>query len=152
MLIFQKTFRFLNVGISAIGEKLFVKKTAKEILFDGYSDPVLNAAEFIHKFNVPIPGIMDKFGFYYGRNGSDWWDGVFNMYTGASDLGRLGQIATWNYSSQLEYFKAPCGNVEGAGDFFNPYLGAKSAELFSNDLCRPIVLNYSKPVSLELSK
>ena len=33
-----------------------------------------------------IPGIMDKFGFYYGRNGSDWWDGVFNMFTGKSSL------------------------------------------------------------------
>ena len=59
---------------------------AGEILFDGYKDPILSAAEFIHNFNVPIPGIMDKFGFYYGRNGSDWWDGVFNMFTGKSSL------------------------------------------------------------------
>ena len=73
---------FLNVGINALKEKLFVTKTAAEILFDGYKDPILDAAEFIQKFNIPIPGIMDKFGFYYGRNGSDWWDGVFNMYTG----------------------------------------------------------------------
>jgi scavenger receptor class B protein 1 len=73
---------FLNAGLNVINEHLFVKKTAGEILFDGYKDPILDAAEFIHKFNIPIPGIMDRFGFYYGRNGSDWWDGVFNMYTG----------------------------------------------------------------------
>ncbi len=73
---------FLNAGLNVINEHLFVRKTAGEILFDGYKDPILDAAEFIHKFNIPIPGIMDRFGFYYGRNGSDWWDGVFNMYTG----------------------------------------------------------------------
>jgi hypothetical protein len=85
----------MNVGLKLIKEPLFVQKTAREILFDGYEDPLLNAAEFIHKFNVPIPGIMDKFGFYYGRNGSDWWDGVFNMFTGSNNLHRLGEIATW---------------------------------------------------------
>ncbi len=137
---------WLNLGINTIGEKLFVKKTAQEILFDGYKDPILSAGEIIHNFNVPIPGLMDKFGFYYGRNGSDWWDGIFNMYTGASDIEKLGQVATWNYSSHPEYFKAPCGNVEGAGDFFSPNLGQGFAELYSNDLCRPIVLNYTKPV------
>ena len=143
---------FLNVGLNTIGEKLFVKKTAGEILFDGYKDPVLNAAEFIHSFNVPIPGIMDKFGFYYGRNGSDWWDGVFNMYTGASDIELLGQVATWNYSSHPEYFAAPCGNVEGAGDFFKPNLGESFAELYSNDLCRPIILNFTNPVRIKIWK
>ena len=61
----------------------------------------MSAAEFIHKFNIPIPGIMDKFGFYYGRNGSDWWDGVFNMYTGESSYFISGWISLNGFKSLL---------------------------------------------------
>jgi scavenger receptor class B, member 1 len=133
----------MNLGLKAIGENLFVEKTAGEILFDGYDDPVLKAAEFIHKFNVPIPGIMDKFGFYYGRNGSDWWDGVFNMFTGTNNLHRLGEIASWNFSANTGFFPRPCGDVRGVGDFFPPYMPDTTVELFSNDLCRPIELSFN---------
>jgi len=133
----------MNVGLKAIGEKLFVEKTARQILFDGYEDPLLDAAEFIHKFNVPIPGIMDKFGFYYGRNGSDWWDGVFNMFTGSNNLHRLGEIAAWNYTGHTSYFPGVCGDVKGVADFFPPYMPDSRVDLFSNDLCRPIELSFN---------
>ena len=74
---------------------------------------------------------------------------MFSMFAGASDVNILGQVSTWNYSDHLAAFPGSCGKVEGVGDFFSPYLNsAKPAELYSNDLCRPIVLNYSKPVSL----
>lgn len=39
-------------------EELFVKKTIGEILFDGYEDPLLSAAEIIKKFHIPIPGTV----------------------------------------------------------------------------------------------
>ena len=32
---------------------------------------------------VPDGAFMDKFGFFYNRNGSDWVDGVLNMFTGS---------------------------------------------------------------------
>ena len=132
----------MNLALKAFNEKLFVEKSAREILFDGYDDPILDAAEFIHKFHVPIPGIMDKFGFYYGRNGSDWWDGVFNMFTGSNNLHRLGEIAAWNYSTTTDFFPGKCGDIRGVGDFFPPYMPDTTVELFSNDLCRPIELSY----------
>jgi len=133
----------MNVGLKMLNEKLFVEKTAREVLFDGYEDPILSAAEFIHDFNVPIPGLMDKFGFYYDRNGSDWWDGVFNMFTGSNNLHRLGEIATWNYTGHTDYFPGPCGDVKGVADLFPPYMPDSSVDLYSNDLCRPIELSYN---------
>jgi len=76
---------------------------------------------------------------------------ILKMFAGASDVNILGQVATWNYSDHLDVFPGTCGKVEGVGDFFSPNLdNAKSAELYSNDLCRPIVLNYSKPVRLNI--
>lgn len=51
-----------------------------------------------------------------------------------------------NHSSNPGFFPSPCGDVEGAGDFFPPnLLTAPSISLYSNDLCRPIVMNATHP-------
>jgi len=38
---------------------------------------------------------MDKFGWFYNRNGTTWSDGVLEMYTGEEDISKLGKIASW---------------------------------------------------------
>ena len=35
---------------------------------------------------------MDKFGWFYARNGTTWSDGVLTMDTGADDIAKLGNI------------------------------------------------------------
>lgn len=70
----------INIFLLSIGEKLFVSKTARQLLFQGYKDPILTDTAILPSSLVPVK--MDKFGYYYPRNGSDWFDGVFNMYTG----------------------------------------------------------------------
>ncbi len=122
-----------------VKEKLFVKKTVQEILFDGYSDPILTATP-----DWLMPGTPKRFGYYYQRNGSDWFDGVFNMHTGAKDLSKLGQIAQWNYTDQMKFYPGECGKVKGAGDFFSPGQDKKYVELFSNDLCRTLKLDFER--------
>ena len=70
---------------------------------------------------------------------------------GATGVDHLGQVATWNYSDHIDAFPGSCGKVEGVGDFFSPNLvQSEPAKLYSNDLCRPIVLNFTKPVGLSL--
>ena len=78
----------LNTLLSAWKEKLFVTKTVREIIFDGFHDPALDNLEkliealpFIKEM-IPPGALMDKFGFFYNRNGSDAIDGVWNMFTG----------------------------------------------------------------------
>jgi hypothetical protein len=44
-----------------------------------------DASFFIRPY-VPEGAFMDKFAFFYGRNGTDYMDGVFNMYTGAGNV------------------------------------------------------------------
>lgn len=61
-------------------------KPARELLFEGYSDPILKDTEYLPADLMPQK--MDKFGYYYSRNGSDWVDGVFNMYTGKHMLSK----------------------------------------------------------------
>ena len=62
----------VQLGISALKEKLFVTQTPQDIVFDGYTDPILDAAKTLAELGVKIPGQMDKFGIFYNRNGSDW--------------------------------------------------------------------------------
>ena len=69
-------------------EQLFVTKPVREIIFDGYNDPVFDNLEelikdlpFIKQF-IPEGSLMDKFAFFYNRNGTDYIDGVWNMITG----------------------------------------------------------------------
>ena len=35
---------------------------------------------------------MDKFGWFYERNGTTWSDGVLTMDTGTDDIAKLGKI------------------------------------------------------------
>ena len=88
----------LNGVLLAFKEKLFATASVREILFDGFKDPLLDDLEkftealpFIKKF-IP-PGITDKFAFFYQRNGTDYTDGVWNMFTGESDVEKMGQVS-----------------------------------------------------------
>lgn len=142
----------VNMFLRGIDEKLFVTKSVREIIFDGYHDPlfdnleeVLNLLPFLKKM-VPEGSVMDKFAFFYGRNGTDYTDGVFNMYTGKGDATKMGQVHSWNYST-VGYFPDECGNIKGgAGEFYPPGLEKTYIEMFSNDLCRTLRLNFNAEV------
>lgn len=47
----------IDAGLVLSGEDLFVTKTAREILFEGYNDNILSLATFLEKFNIKFPGI-----------------------------------------------------------------------------------------------
>ena len=139
---------FLKLAIAAdfeiFNEKLFVSKNISQLLFDGYSDPILT--QTMHLPDSLIPYKQDKFGYFYPRNGSATYDGVFNMYTGErGDLEHLGQIARWNYLDKLKFFghNGPCNDIGGAGDILSPGQKKTHVEMFSNDLCRILKLEYS---------
>ena len=60
----------LNLFLKAEKEELFVTHPIKNIIFDGFDDPLLKAmndAKFFLKNYVPAGAFMDKFGFFYAR-------------------------------------------------------------------------------------
>jgi hypothetical protein len=118
-----------------------VSKTTGELLFKGYSDPLLTMAGKMPSLSdLKIP--VDKFGWFYGRNGSSDFDGSFNMETGEDDISRLGVLRQWNYKNRTDFFEAECGQVKGlAGELFPPDQSRdKPLEMFSPDLCRQVTL------------
>jgi hypothetical protein len=119
------------------GQNVWVTKTAGELLFEGYSDPLLTmAVKMPHLAQTKIPA--DKFGWFYTRNGSAEFDGVFNVDTGEEDILQLGKLRRWNYSNRTGFFEAECGHVIGSsGELFPPgQTKDKPVVMFSSDLCR----------------
>lgn len=131
--------------MGALHTKVHITKTAREFLFDGYSDPLLNLASIVPKSVVPVQIPFDKFAWFYARNNSASYDGVFNMFTGVKDISVFGEMANWNYGNHTKDYEGPCGMINGsAGEFFPPFLGKNNISLFVTDVCRTLVLNYKE--------
>ena len=136
----------LSGALAGFHEELLTETTVHKLLFDGYDDPVLEKLS-----HDPVlkqlkkwfsPDTPDRFAYYYQRNGSDWYDGVFNIFTGQTDLHKLCQMHAWNYSTHLPFYKGHCGDVKGEADFFSPGQTKTHLDYFLNDLCRPIKIAF----------
>ena len=146
---------FVDTFLKSIDERLFVTKSVREIIFDGYHDPLFDNLETIMQWLpfikdlVPEGSMMDKFAFFYGRNGTDYTDGVFNMFTGVGDPAKMGQVHSWNYST-TGLFPGQCGQVRGgAGEFYPPFMEKTFIEMYSNDLCRSLKFNFKNEMMVK---
>lgn len=77
--------------------------------------------------------------------------GVFNVFTGADDITRIGQMHTWNYGEHSGFYQNHCGMINGsAGEFHPPNLTEESIlQLFTPDMCRTIPLDYTSTTKIE---
>lgn len=55
---------------------------------------------------------MDKFGWFYARNGTTWADDVIKMATGTADYNELGEIKEWKHTNRTHY-PDECGQLKG---------------------------------------
>ncbi|XP_075225476.1 protein croquemort-like [Lycorma delicatula] len=133
----------LSLGLTSTGQKMSITKTVNELLFEGYSDTLLNLARKMPAFKgVEIP--FDKFGWFYTRNGSDEFDGYFNMETGTERLDKIGKLDTWNFKNHTTFYDDDCSEINGsAGEFWPPNQNRTvPLEMYSPDLCRSISFTY----------
>lgn len=136
-----------NEMVNNVDTQIFVTKTVTQLLFDGYDDPLLDAASVIkYLVNISIP--FDKFGWFYSRNGSNFYDGVFNMDTGAN-VAHLGRLHFWNNTAATAAFESPCNMINGsAGELFHPRRQRDFVEFYSTDVCRSLRVPYKEEMSL----
>ncbi|XP_066601238.1 protein croquemort-like isoform X2 [Prorops nasuta] len=134
----KKIVRDIVNGIMiSLGERLVVTKSVRELIFDGYDDKVLRIARKMKATTIPY----DKFGWFFARNGSDSYDGTFNMLTGVNNFLGLGMIKEWNYSNQSKYYQGECGIVKGSnGDLWPPLPDNKTVSIFIPDMCTNVDL------------
>ncbi|KAJ1519336.1 hypothetical protein ONE63_004634 [Megalurothrips usitatus] len=126
-----------------VEESFAVRKSVRELLFEGYSDPLLEVAAELKKItNISIP--FDKFGWFYSRNMSATYDGIFNMYTGQQNMSNLGNLYSWNYAHQTSFFEGACGEVYGStGELMHPLVDDTKLSVFATDLCSTVSLKRS---------
>ena len=88
----EKALAGIAVAAALPTEKLFVTVPIREFLFEGYDDPMLDAASKLEKVGIKLPGVTSKFGFFFGRNNSWYADGITNVYTGSSGIGKRNSL------------------------------------------------------------
>ncbi|KAJ8920039.1 hypothetical protein NQ315_011689, partial [Exocentrus adspersus] len=133
----------LNTFINSIS----LSHTVGQVLFEGYVDPLMQAASKLSFLQSSIP-MMDKFGWFYGRNGSENYEGTFNMDTGERGH-QIGQLYNWKYSNHTPFYPGRCGALvnTSAGEFFPTDLRNDSViKFFSPDLCRYVELEFEDEV------
>jgi len=130
----------------AFRESVFINKTARELLFDGYDDTLMTMGSFFAK-KGGIP--KDKFGWFYKRNGTTWSDGVVNMATGAADFEDVGTIKLWHGRNRTIY-PDKCGELRGtSAGFTYPKPDREFIDYFSTDICKPIRFEKTNYVDVE---
>lgn len=141
----------IHGAIKRFNETLFVKRTAREMLFDGYQVPLMKTFIGIaEKFGIEIPNAPEdgKFGLMIGRNGSD--DGEWYINTGKYDLAELSTIKTWNNKTDYSCWgsNGNCNKIKGTeGSMFPPPITSSSKpEVFCADLNRSIITTYKRKI------
>lgn len=66
----------LSGVMSTMVDSVALTHTVGQVTFEGYEDPLLNAASTLRTFQSSLPQ-MDKFGWFYGV--STGWSNVFNV-------------------------------------------------------------------------
>lgn len=134
----------VSVGLQIYDQEISVTKLAREFLFEGYEDDLVNAAKELPFLTEGQAVPFDRVGWFYMRNDTANLTGVFNMHTGEGDLMKLGKLMNWNYNSRTDYFADTCGMINGsAGELYPQKLTKEEPiSLFTPDLCRSLPLYY----------
>lgn len=132
----------LSVGLAIFQQRLHVTKTVRELLFEGYEDPLLDFAKSLPPGATGGAPLVDRFGWFYSRNNTDT-DGYMEVSTGY-DTGIPGQILRWNHQDKLSFYDGECSKIAGsAGEFLPRNLTEETKlRMFIPDLCRTIDMEY----------
>ncbi|CAG9772833.1 unnamed protein product [Ceutorhynchus assimilis] len=136
----------INVLFGSMATAAYSTHSAGEVLFDGYTDPLVTIANKLPSFGASSMPEYDKFGWFYTRNNSETYEGQFNMDTGIS--GQLGELHSWKFMEKTPFFPGQCGEIGGsAGEFFPANLKKDTViKFFSPDLCRYAQLEFEQEV------
>ncbi|XP_019874051.1 protein peste isoform X2 [Aethina tumida] len=140
---------FRKLGLSALlsqthPEGVHITKTAGEILFDGYEDSLLSAISYM-PFMETAP---ERFGLFYGKNGTIGSDGSFVMSTANDET--FGRLLSWNNGTSSNFYEGECNSVKGsAGEFYPLNRKRDSIQFYSSELCKFATLEYEHDVDIK---
>ncbi|KAG5680460.1 hypothetical protein PVAND_009968 [Polypedilum vanderplanki] len=135
----------VSTSLSGFGQKISVRKTVREILFEGYYDSMLTIGSMFDSEAT----LFDTVGFMVKKNGTDLLTGKYNVHTGVGDISKLGQIQKYRDLNEFPYYEGECRKLKGSpGEFYPP--GRSSNDilyLFTPELCRALPYEYKKDIN-----
>ncbi|CAH2217644.1 jg1230 [Pararge aegeria aegeria] len=135
----------LSMVLAMSGHGMTTSRLVRELLFDGFEDPLLDMAKSLPASATGGAPPVDKFGLFYGRNNSMDTEGLVEVTTG--ELGGIpGQILSWDYHKSLPWYEGECAKITGSGGEFMPHNLTEDSLLtiFMPDLCRTVHLEYEQ--------
>lgn len=126
----------VSLGLSGVTEGFFVKRSARELLYDGYLEMLTSFGPLL---NPSLPNTKGRFAWMYGRNDTD--DGKFTVFTGQHDIQLINRIDRYNGRKELDYWKAnsECNKIRMSTDGQIIALSQdKTFHIFHPELCRKL--------------
>lgn len=81
------------------------------------------------------------------RNGSETYDGVFNMLTGSKNLENIGILQEWDHRKKSDIYPGTCNVINGTlGDLLPPPADSDTIPIFAPDMCTLIHLKYNNNI------
>ncbi|CAL1271603.1 unnamed protein product [Larinioides sclopetarius] len=133
-----------SLAFGIAGERLIVKKSIKQLAFDGYKDIIILLSPILKK---DIPFKNGLFAWLYGKNDTD--DGLYNVFTGQETLDNLNLIDRWNGKDSLGFWSgASCNMFNGSNAEIAPPLKPyeNTYTFFQSVFCRSLTLDYTEEV------
>ncbi|CAJ0954884.1 unnamed protein product, partial [Mesorhabditis belari] len=150
-----------------VGEYPFITKRVRDIIFDGYNDPMLSIAhsKLVNAINymiygnsgksiIPIPApAMHKLGFLIGYNNSN--DESFWIKTGKDNIDDIGKVTKWGNVTELpgywwtsDYARSIRGSDSGS---FSKWHLKKTdhLEMFYSFMCRSFNKEFLEETTVE---
>ncbi|GAB6030883.1 scavenger receptor class B, member [Chamberlinius hualienensis] len=125
-------FRFMK-------ESMFTEKSAGELLFDGYPNPILKLAKTFRQYNF----LPDRFAYMIGRNRTE--NERFTVFTGLDGRTEtIGITERFNEEDSIGVWgDASCNKIRGTdGSSFPPGLDKTDIEIYQPFLCRSFNLSF----------
>lgn len=140
----------VNLALEALTEGFFIRRTVKQLTFEGYPDTLTSFAPLL---NPQSPYRNGRFAWFNSKNGSA--DGIYNIFTGKRDIAKYAIVDRFNNKSKLPYWLSDeCNNLDDSTNGeLRPPLNLRGkwpskVKLFHPDLCRILHLDYNKSFTL----
>ena len=131
----------IEKALASISEGYFIKRSIKELTFDGYPDLFMKLAPLFEPETSVFNG---KFGYFYSKNQTD--DGLYTVFTGEKDIKNLNFINRFNGQTSLNtWLSSACNSFDHSikGALGPPSLKVfPIMKVFSSDICRTLTLKY----------
>ncbi|CAN7998566.1 unnamed protein product [Ixodes hexagonus] len=94
--------------LSDTQSSFFVRRSMRELLFEGYEDAILGMVKSI---GIEVPS--SKFGWLLNKNGTE--DGEFTIFTGSKGMHNYGEMDKYNGLNETSAFHGYCNMINGTG-------------------------------------